>query len=395
MKTACDEIYPVAFGITKDNENESGWTWFLQLLHEAIEVLVMNHPNGYIRFKYFSFVSDRQKGLVEALGSVFPENHSVFCAIHIARNTEAKGGKKVARYVYSLSKTFSNLASAALLEKIGKISIRARTYLEEIDACHWRGTAWMEDIGLPPRYGIVTSNMSEATNSMFEDARDGSWLHTVDSILSTIMERITTIRQQVKEKEGVVSTIVEKMKRYWEKCAGFKVLEVQEKGSEFNVIRQKTKAGDSEKKFTIDIEESRCICGEWQDHGYPCIDAIAYFRLQAKYSLNHVLAEYVDKKYFYETEKEMLRVNVVPVCMDTLSPDGFTLPPRLTLKRSSGRPKKRRIRKRLCVPEESKIKCSRCNQRGHNVRTCTAREGAAVGTNQVTTPIMENELDLL
>lgn len=95
VKTACDEIYPVAFAIMCDNENASGWKWFLELLRSSLPMLVMEHPKCSIRYKYFSFMSDRQKGLVQALQEVFPENLSCYCAIHIARNAERNLGKKL------------------------------------------------------------------------------------------------------------------------------------------------------------------------------------------------------------------------------------------------------------------------------------------------------------
>jgi hypothetical protein len=85
-KTACDEIYPVAFAIARGNENRIGWKWFLEQLGSSIRTLNMDHPKPGITKKYFTFISDRQKGLTEALAKVFPENHSCSCAIHIARN---------------------------------------------------------------------------------------------------------------------------------------------------------------------------------------------------------------------------------------------------------------------------------------------------------------------
>jgi hypothetical protein len=187
------------------------------------------------------------------------------------------------------------------------------------------------------------------------------------------------------------------MRAYWRNCAGFKVLQLQ--GNEFNIVRQQTSATDSPKKYTIDTEGNICDCGEWQEHGYPCIDAMAYLRLHQKYSLNHILAEYVDKKYYYETEKEMLRLNIFPVCMDTVTPDGITLAPKFTSRRGSGRPRKRRIRKRpkwACNPEDSIVRCSRCSTRGHNVRTCLARGGRNDGDIDDKKPSasVHNELDL-
>ena len=69
---------------------------------------------------------------------------------------------------------------------------------------HWRSTAWLDDLTLPPRFGIVTSNMSESMNNMFEKARDGSWLNSMDTILGKMMERISLLRKAADGKSGVV-----------------------------------------------------------------------------------------------------------------------------------------------------------------------------------------------
>ena len=81
-----------------------------------------------------------------------------------------------------------------------------------------------------------------------------------------------------------------------------------------------------------------------------------------------------------------------------IAPDEIMLPPRLTTKRGSGRPKKKRIKKRLKQagrPEESRVQCSRCHRRGHNARTC---DGLAsdVDDNDDRKPsaVVRHELDL-
>ena len=61
VMTASNNVYPVAIAITHGNENESGWNWFLGLLDNAIDVLKMDHPRSEVRYKYFTFISDRQK----------------------------------------------------------------------------------------------------------------------------------------------------------------------------------------------------------------------------------------------------------------------------------------------------------------------------------------------
>ena len=372
VKTACDEIFPVAMAIMCENENEEGWTWFLRLLLSACEFLVVDHPKAAIDYKYYMFISDRQKGLINALRNVFPHNHATFCSSHIARNVEKLAGKRVASMVYSLSKTSSHLVAGEVLENIGKLSERAKEYLEEIQDNEWRGTAWLDDMSLPTRYGICTSNMSESTNNMFEKARDKSWLHSMDTMLSTMMKRIATLREKHKDKEGVVHGVKSLLHDRWERVIGYEVFQLTASSDEFTVVRKRSGASDSFTQYTINVVLRICECGEWQEYGFPCVDAMAYLRLHRGLPFYQVLTAYVDAVHTYEAEREMLSNNIFPVCMATIARDGKTLPPRQG-KRQSGRPRKKRLRKRsrwAHEPEKSNVVCSRCLQRGHNIRTC-------------------------
>jgi hypothetical protein len=398
VKTACDEIFPVAMAIVNDNENEDGWRWFLRLLLTACEFLVVDHPKASVEHKYFMFISDRQKGLINALQEVFPQNHSTYCSIHIARNTEKMAGKKISSMVYSLSKTSSHLIAGELLDNIGRISESAREYLEEIPANEWRGTAWLDDPTLPPRFGINTTNMSESANNMFEEAREKSWLHSLDTILSTLMKRISTMREKHKGKEGVVHSIKSLLHDRWERVIGYEVHRSTATSEEFTIVRKRSPASDSFTQYTIDVALKICECGEWQEYGYPCVDALAYLRLHRGLPFYQVLSAYVDPVYTYEAENEMLSRNIIPVCMATIARDGKTLPPKPLTKRQAGRPKKKRLRKRSRwshEPEKSNVVCSRCNGRGHNIRTCVERERrAAAAARGDSTVGALNDLDL-
>lgn len=328
VRTGCDELYPVAFSIMHENENEADWHWFLELLHSSIDMLVMDHPSASVTYKYFSFISNNngQKGLIQALEEVFPQNYF---------------------------------------------------WIEGMSPHPLGRTESSEDPGLPPRYGIVASNIFDSTNSMFEMVRDGSWLHCLDTLLMKMMMGICMLRDEHKGKTGIIEKLVALLTERWENSAGFKVLDIQGNGHVFSVIRKGRSPLENGTSYTIDIVKRTCDCGEWQDQGLPCIDAMAYYRLREQVSLNDVFAHHVDKHYTHENESELLRNSFYPVCMDHVVPDKVTLPPKTVTKQMSGQLKKQRIRKRsrwAHDPERSNIVCSRCRKRGHNVRTCITRE---------------------
>jgi hypothetical protein len=155
--------------------------------------------------------------------------------------------------------------------------------LESIPPQQWQSTAWIDDDPLPPRYGIVASNLSESANKMFEDARSGSWTYSVHSILGSMMERITKLRTSLQGKHGVLQVIRGILEQRWEGCAAFLVLEVQREGDLFTISRQTTSAMENGGRYTIDIAKKTCECGQWQEHGYPCIDSQVFLAIPIVY----------------------------------------------------------------------------------------------------------------
>ena len=217
--------------------------------------------------------------------------------------------------------------------------------------------------------------MSESSNNMFETARNGSWLYTLDAVLMKMIQRIALLREKHLDKVGVVEKVFSFLQNAFQECARFQVLQVNGAGKEFIVIHQASSAMAHADRYTIDIDNSTCECGLWQEYGYPCVHAMSYFRLHQKMSMMNIIDRFVDRQYTYETRETLLRENIHAVCMDHIELDGQTLPPKQSTTRITGRPKKKRIRKRSRFAfdqDQSNIVCSKCHKRGHNVRTCDA-----------------------
>ncbi|XP_074370703.1 uncharacterized protein LOC141711897 [Apium graveolens] len=71
-----DGIYPVAWAQVEAENNDS-WDWFLSLLKTDLRI----ENSGS-----FTFISDRQKGLVNALEKQVPSSEHRFCVMHLYRN---------------------------------------------------------------------------------------------------------------------------------------------------------------------------------------------------------------------------------------------------------------------------------------------------------------------
>ncbi|GKC23920.1 heat stress transcription factor B-4-like protein [Tanacetum coccineum] len=69
-------IYPLAYALV-EAETKSSWCWFLQCLGDDIDL----HPNSN-----FTLISDRQKGIIPAIKTVYQSAEHRYCLRHIHEN---------------------------------------------------------------------------------------------------------------------------------------------------------------------------------------------------------------------------------------------------------------------------------------------------------------------
>jgi hypothetical protein len=74
---------------------------------------------------------------------------------------------------------------------------------------------------------------------MFEESRNGSWLHSIDTMLSTVMKRIVGMREELNKlttqqkiggERSLLQNVKDLLEKRWNGCAGFEVYELQESG---------------------------------------------------------------------------------------------------------------------------------------------------------------------
>ena len=71
-----NQMYPIAY-IIVESETRETWTWFLDFLGED---LCLNNDHG------LSWISDKQKGLLNAIVEMFPHSEHRHCVKHLHNN---------------------------------------------------------------------------------------------------------------------------------------------------------------------------------------------------------------------------------------------------------------------------------------------------------------------
>lgn len=138
------------------------------------------------------------------------------------------------------------------------------------------------DIRMPPRFGIVSSNGVESSNSMFREARHGSWMDTIESVLYIMARRISELRQKYLEvgKDEIVATVLSNLKANWGAAAGYRILQMEQ--DEFHVSYNGIPSETASRPQLVIPRIRFCTCGEWQDRLYPCRHACTWARKWAK-----------------------------------------------------------------------------------------------------------------
>ncbi|KAK4407317.1 Eukaryotic translation initiation factor 3 subunit I [Sesamum angolense] len=96
-----NNLYPLAYAVVS-GETREAWQWFLELLKDDLHV---------VRDDVYTFISDKQKGLILAFEYVFPGADNRFCVRHLHGNMKTAGFRGLA-----LKKGLWNAAKATTLD---------------------------------------------------------------------------------------------------------------------------------------------------------------------------------------------------------------------------------------------------------------------------------------
>lgn len=351
-----DRVHPLAYALVPV-ENEKWWAWFCTHLMDAFEV---DLPSEYV------IISDRDKGLLNAVESKLPRAYHAMCCQHIAENVHKKYGKGHRATFWQIARASSESSFNTAVQTLQRDAPQAEEYLQSIGYENFAFARFPL-----PRFGHDTSNIVESVNSIWRDIRELPPLQLLNGIyqwtLTTIYERQ---REPFDAGNSVLSNTAYRQYKHRESSARqFTVLASSD--TDFMVTTSQgidyvvnLPPADMLNRLGA-LHEGSCSCGKYKDYQAPCAHAIA--------CITYLGADpyaYFYPYYRWEVFKRTYRVPLLPVTLQGLQPLGGhdeVLPPIKRAKR--GRPKATRIR--IKYSESTRLyHCSVCQQPGHDRRLC-------------------------
>ncbi|KAK8714515.1 hypothetical protein V6N13_149705 [Hibiscus sabdariffa] len=338
---ANDCIYPLAYAVV-ESENTSSWCWFLQILEEDLELTNSHH---------YTFMSDKQKGLMEGISELFPNAEHRTCVRHLYSNFKNRSGFqgktlkdalwKAARATYMKEFTDS-------MTQMRVISEEAFDWLQKKDPAQWSKSHFATHC----KSDMLLNNMCESFNKIILEARDKPILTMLEMIRCKIMNRFAKKAEEAQKIVGPlcpkiqkkIDALIVQSVRCWPRNAG---------GNRYEV------PAGHEDQHVVDLgaESSVIIMRGERPEGF------------------------VNNCYKTETQLQIYSNLVKPLRGPKQWPRHVTnepiLPP--VIRRPVGRPQRNRRKEageiltstgRMSKKGVVRMTCSKCGNSGHNKRSC-------------------------
>jgi transposase-like protein len=124
-----------------------------------------------------TFISDREKGIAQAIPEQFEHSIHLHCYQHIADNLQQRYGNKIRPLFWRAARAKTKDLFQLKMEEIQVQSKPAFEYLMAI-----KKSLWTTAYRIYPKYGHDTSNIIESVNSSWNKIRQLPPLQAMDAI---------------------------------------------------------------------------------------------------------------------------------------------------------------------------------------------------------------------
>ncbi|CAI9260747.1 unnamed protein product [Lactuca saligna] len=272
------------------------------------------------------------------------------------------------------------------MNELNKFDKDAFEWLKKIPPHHWARSHFSGRAGSD----ILLNNLCEVFNSKLIHGRNKPIISCLEYIRQYLMKRICNVKKVMSKAPGPLTPTASKLlERNREASVQYR--------ARWNGTAKYEVYGPWHDQHVVDMKNMSCTCRRWELNGIPCRHAIATIHEMAD-SGDKVgeLYTYVNKVYWLQTWNEAYSYTVDPIKGRAMWPKS-TCPFQLTPPphhNQPGRPNTKRKRSAdekydkqmqnhgAGEPEKLtrkfvSVRCGKCNNRGHNSRTCKGQGGNA------------------
>ncbi|XP_017613447.1 uncharacterized protein LOC108458534 [Gossypium arboreum] len=307
-----------------------------------------------LAYAAISFMSDKQKGLVEAICMLFSNAETRHCVRHLHANFKKAGfgTKELKDLLWKTARASTTREFKDVMDELRKTNQHAYDWLKEKNPTHW--------------------SMSHFFNKMILEARGKPILTMMETIKTKIMLLIVKKKEEADKWKGMLCPKIKKKVDVNIKDS-LRCVPSHAGGDKYQV-----ECGPGS-QHVVDLVENSCSCRNWDLIGIHCMHALTVIHLKEEF-----LETYVQTWYTNQTQFQIYSNFVSPVrgpkqwaSLSNMLPILF--PP---LRRPPGRPTNVR-RKKPDEPQTTErlskrgveIKCSKYKRVGHNKMSCKGEVG--------------------
>ncbi|XP_076927070.1 uncharacterized protein LOC143590494 [Bidens hawaiensis] len=191
-------IYPLAYSLV-EAESTASWTWFLECLGDDLDL----HSNSN-----FTFISDRQKGIIPALQKVFPSAEHRYCLRHIHENMKPRWrGVVFKNMLQKCAFATTPQEFERSMKEIQDKDTSLYDWLKEIPPKHWSRAYF----SVRPRCDVLLNNLCEVFNRQLILGRDKPVITCLEFIREYLMKRMVVVHKPIARTQGPLTPVAKKV----------------------------------------------------------------------------------------------------------------------------------------------------------------------------------------
>ncbi|XP_010553815.2 PREDICTED: uncharacterized protein LOC104823792 [Tarenaya hassleriana] len=353
-RDANNRIYPIAWAVVRVEDTDS-WTWFVRKLQADLDL-----GEGH----NITILSDKQKGLLNAIEDILPFAHHRMCTRHICANwRKSFKDLELKRLFWAAANSFHEGEFQKHMEAVKNYNQLAYEALIRSRPKQWVRAFF----SLDSKCDDVNNNLSESFNGSIREARMRPMIDILESIRRQTMQRIAKRQRQssscITPFPPDVMDDIEVVRQRSVYC-----MAIPSGHGKYEVLHFSI-------SYTVDLGGKTCACRRWNLTGLPCEHALCVLNARKDDITRYSPEFFLTSKWKQTYEKNLLPVNGEPLWRK-LGKEPIGVPEKRAM---PGRPRKHNRKK---DPHESPTKkghmtrhgrvktCSRCKQPGHNTSTC-------------------------